>query len=160
MTQPDDDKVSLTYSGARRIVGLIIFLLIAWYLLRSLQSILLLFALVFLVAMVLNPILVWLEKLRIPRAAGVALLTLGLLAFAALLITFAIPPIMRELQDLVRRAPDFWHNIRAQLDSLAKKYPDTVGSALPQTDEIARAIGNQAGTVANIVLRSTLGLLG
>jgi len=160
MTQPNDDKVSLTYSGARRIVGLIIFVLIAWYLLRSLQSILLLFSLVFLVAMVLNPILVWLEKLRIPRAAGVALLTLGLLAFAALLITFAIPPIMRELQDLVRRAPDFWHNIRAQLDSLAKKYPDTVGSALPQTDEIARTIGNQAGTVANIVLRSTLGLVG
>ena len=45
------------------------------------------------------------------------------------------------------------------MTSLAQSYP-TVREALPQTDEIAGQIGNAAGAVGNVVLKSTLGLVG
>ena len=68
----------LSYRGARRIVWLIFLLVIAWFVLRSLQSMVLLFAIVFLLAMVLNPIVVWLRKHHVPRLASVILLMLTL----------------------------------------------------------------------------------
>jgi predicted PurR-regulated permease PerM len=158
MTQPTDDN-ALTYRGARRLLGLIVLLIIGWSILQSLRSVLLLFAIVFLIAMVLNPILVWLEARRIPRFAGVILLMIGLLALTAILAAFAIPPIMSQLEGLVRRAPDLWRTIRTRLDLLAQSYP-AVAAALPQADEIAGAIGRQAGAVANVLVRSTIGLVG
>src|SRR5436309_2454947 len=48
----------LSYRGARHIVGLVFLLVILWFVLRSLQPVVLLFAIVFLLAMVLNPLVV------------------------------------------------------------------------------------------------------
>jgi small-conductance mechanosensitive channel len=62
-----NQEAPLSYYGARRIVWLIFLLVIAWFVLRSLQSVVLLFAIVFLTAMVLNPIIVWLRKHHVPR---------------------------------------------------------------------------------------------
>ena len=64
----EDQHAPLSYHGAWRIVWLIFFLFIVWLILRALQPVILLFALVFLVAMVLNPIVVWLHK-QIGRAS-------------------------------------------------------------------------------------------
>ena len=161
MNKPDHENHSapLSYRGAGRIVGLIVLVVIGWFVLRSLQSVLLLFAIVFLLAMVLNPIVVWLEARRIPRVAGVILLLIGLLALATLLAAFAIPPIMDQLQELVRRAPEAWNSIRTRLDLLAQRYP-SVATAVPEADEIAGAVGTQIGTVANVLVKSTIGLVG
>jgi predicted PurR-regulated permease PerM len=46
-----------------------------------------------------------------------------------------------------------------RMNSLLASYP-AVRDALPQTDEIAGQVGAAAGTVGNILLRSTLGLVG
>ena len=64
----------LSYRGTRHIVGLVFLLVMAWLVLRSLQPVVLLFAIVFLLAMVLNPIVVWLQKHHVPRLASVILL--------------------------------------------------------------------------------------
>jgi putative permease len=162
MKEPDpklDDRTALTYGGARRIVGLIVLVVAFWFILSSLESIVLLFAVVFLLAAVLNPLVVWLEKRRIPRIASVILVLLGMLAVIATIILFAIPPLANQLEGLARSAPSQWQNIRVRINSLAQSHP-AVRDALPQTDEIVGKIGAAAGTVGNVLLRSTLGLVG
>src|SRR5207244_11262364 len=93
MNEPkhEDVHAPLSYHGAWRIVWLIFFLFIVWLILRALQPVILLFALVLLLAMVLNPIVVWLQKHRVPRVLGVVLLVLALMRVARTIFGFAIP---------------------------------------------------------------------
>src|SRR5438034_2797039 len=108
----EDPHAPLSYHGAWRIVWLVFFLFIVWLILRALQPVILLFALVLLLAMVLNPIVVWLQKHRVPRFLGVILLMLALIAVATTIVVFAIPPLARQTQELVRNAPEVWQGIR------------------------------------------------
>ena len=159
VNRPSDEYGPLSYRGARRIVGLVLLLLVIWIVLHALQSVILLFAVVFLLAAVLNPAVVWLEKHRVPRVAAVAIVVLALIAVVVTIVVFAIPPLATQVQGLIKNAPTTWQNIRARMTSLAQTYP-SVREALPQTDEIAGQIGNAAGAVGNVVLKSTLGVVG
>jgi predicted PurR-regulated permease PerM len=103
MKGPDHENqhAPLSYHGAWRIVWLVFLLVIVWLILRALQPVILLFALVFLLAMVLNPIVVWLERHHVPRFVSVILLMLALVAVTATIMIFAIPPLARQTQELV-----------------------------------------------------------
>ena len=149
----------LSYRGARQLLGLVVLLVIIALILRALESVLLLFAIVFLVAMVLNPIVGWLERHRFPRGLAVALVILGLLVVAATVLLFAIPPLARQVNSLAQNAPHIWDGIRARMDALGERYP-AIRDALPQTDEIISRIADTAGTVGNILLKSTIGFFG
>ncbi len=161
MNEPDHENqdTPLSYRGAWRIVWLVFLLIVVFLILRALQPVNLLFALVFLLAMVLNPIVVWLEKRHVPRFASVILLIFALIAVTTTIILFAIPPLTRQVQELVRSAPSMWQGIRSRIESVTQSYPE-VREALPRTDEIAGKAGAAAGTVGNILLRSTIGLVG
>jgi putative permease len=149
----------LSYHDAWRIVWLVFLLIILGVILHALQDVILLFALVFLLAMVLNPIVVWLEKRHLPRFVSVILLMLALITVTATIIVFAIPPLAKQTQELVRNTPAVWQGIATRIESLTQNYP-AVREALPRVDEIAGKVGAAAGTVGNILLRSTLGLVG
>jgi predicted PurR-regulated permease PerM len=161
MKEPDyeDQHAPLSYHGAWRIVWLVFLLIILWLILRSLQPVILLFALVFLLAMVLNPIVVWLQKHHVPRFVSVIVLMLALVAVTTTIVVFAIPPLARQTQELVRSTPRVWQGIRTRIESLTRNYPE-VRDALPHTEEIAGKAGAAAGTLGNILLRSTIGLVG
>jgi predicted PurR-regulated permease PerM len=154
-----DHDAPLSYRGARRLLGLVVLLVIGAFILRALQSVLLLFAIVFLLAMVLNPIVVWLERRRFPRGIAVALVILGLLVLVATVVLFAVPPLAKQVNSLVQNAPQVWDGIRGRMNALGEKYP-AVRDALPQTDEIVSKMAAAAGTVGNVLLRSTIGLVG
>ena len=109
--------------------------------------------------MVLNPIVAWLLKHHVPRLASVILFMLALVAVTGTIILFAIPPLARQSQELVQSAPNVWRGIRARIESLTQNYP-AVREALPRSDEIAGRVGAAAGTLGNILLRSTIGLVG
>jgi predicted PurR-regulated permease PerM len=158
-THREDPHAPLSYYGARRIVWLIFFIFIIWLILRALQPVILLFALVFLLAMVLNPIVVWLQKHRVPRVVGVIMVMLALIAVTTTVILFAIPPLSRQLQELMHSTPNMWQSIRSRIESLTQNYPQ-VREALPRTDEMASKVGAAAATVGNFLLQSTLGLVG
>ena len=157
--QQHDETGPFTYRDARRLLVLIVLLIAAWIVLSSLVPVLLLFGIVILLAMVLNPVVVRLERRRLPRPVSVALVLLGLLAIATLIIAVAVPIFADQLQTLVRRAPGAWQSIRTHIADLAQRYP-SFQNALPQADQIASAVGNQAGTMANVLLRSTIGVVG
>ena len=158
-THREDPHAPLSYYGASRIVWLIFFLFIIWLILRALQPVILFFALVFLVAMVLNPIVVWLHKHRVPRFVSVILLMLALIALTTTIIVFAIPPLTNQMQELLRSAPKLAQGLQTRIESLTRSYP-AVREALPRTDEIASKVAAAAATIGNILLRSTLGLVG
>jgi predicted PurR-regulated permease PerM len=161
MKGPDreDQHAPLSYHGASRVVWLAFLLAAAVLIARALEPVILLFALVFLMAMVLNPIVVWLQKRRVPRLISVILLILALLAITATISLFAIPPLARQTQELVRSAPNVWRGIRARIESVTRNYP-AIRDALPRTEEIAGKVGAAAGTVGNILLKSTISLVG
>jgi predicted PurR-regulated permease PerM len=158
-SEHENQHAPLSYHGAWRIVWLIFLLVIIFLILHALEPVILLFALVFLLAMVLNPIVVWLQKHHVPRFAGVILLVFALIAVTTTIILFAIPPLTRQTQELVRSAPSVWQGIRTRIESLTRNYPE-VREALPRTDEIAGKAGAAAGTLGNFLLRSTIGLVG
>jgi putative permease len=155
----ENQNAPLSYHGARRIVWLVFLLVLLWFVLRSLEPVVLLFGLVFLLAMLLNPIVVWLQKRHVPRFVSVILLMFALIAVAGTIVLFAIPPLARQTQELVRSAPGVWQGIRARIESLTQNYP-AIREALPRSDEIAGKAGAAAGTVGSILLRSTIGLVG
>src|SRR4051794_29226609 len=102
--EKQNDHAALTYRGARRIVGMVLLLLVAWVVLHALQSIVLLFAVVLLLAAVLNPVVAWLEIHRVPRIVGVALVVLTLIAIVVTIAIFAIPPLANQVEGLIRSA--------------------------------------------------------
>src|SRR5437868_15460694 len=115
-----DEHGPFTYRDARRLLVLLVLLIAGWLLLRALVPVLLLFGIVLLLAMVLNPLVVWLERHRVPRAFGVAMVLLGLAAIAVLIVAVAVPTFADQLQLLVRRAPGAWQSIRTHIADLAQ----------------------------------------
>jgi len=154
-----DENGPFTYRDARRLLILIVIVIAGWLLLRALVPVLLLFGIVILLAMVLNPLVVALERRRIPRPIGAALVLIALAAIVVLVVAVAVPTFTNELQSLIQRLPGAWQSIRSQIADFAGRYP-ALQNALPQADQIAATVGNQAGTMANVLLRSTLGVVG
>jgi predicted PurR-regulated permease PerM len=121
--------------------------------------VLLLFGIVILLAMVLNPLVVYLERRRVPRPAGVALVLIALAAIVVLVVAVAVPTFTDQVQLLIQRAPGAWQSIRGHIADFTERYP-ALQNTLPQADQIAATVGNQAGTMANVLLRSTIGVVG
>ena len=93
---------SSLYTDLKRWLGLIVLLILAALLVWTLKSILLLFAVVFLLAMVLNPMVAALQKRGVHRGIGVALLVLACAAVFALALYFLIPPLLTQFDELIR----------------------------------------------------------
>ena len=153
------EREGFSYRDGRRLLILVVLLIVTWMLLRALVAVLLLFGIVILLAMVLNPLIVKLEQYRIRRSIGVAIVLIALAALVVLIIAIAVPTFADQLQVLVARAPKAWQSIRTHIADVAQRYP-ALQNALPQADQIASTVGNQAGAMANVLLRSTIGLVG
>src|SRR6184192_4518127 len=159
LPEKHDELGPFAYRDGRRLLILVVLLLAGWLLLRALVPVLLLFGIVILLAMVLNPLDVYLERRRVPRPAGVALVLIALATIVVLVVAVAVPTFTDELQSLIQRAPNAWQSIRAHIADFTERYP-ALQNTLPQADQIAATVGNQAGTMANVLLRSTIGVVG
>ena len=133
--QQHDETGPFTYRDARRLLVLIVLLIAAWIVLSSLVPVLLLFGIVILLAMVLNPVVVRLERRRVPRPVSVALVLLGLLAIATLIIAVAVPIFADQLQTLVRRAPGAWQSIRTRVEGERQSLRTQLSRAQPEAIE-------------------------
>src|ERR1700755_729028 len=88
---------SQLYIDLKRWLGLIVLLILAAFLVWALKSILLLFAVVFLVAMVLNPVVAFLQRRGMNRGLAVGLLGLVFVTLFALALSFLIPPFLSQV---------------------------------------------------------------
>jgi predicted PurR-regulated permease PerM len=149
----------LSYRDLRRWLGLIVLFAVVAILVWALESVLLLFAVVFLIAMVLNPLVAALEKRGFKRVLAVALLLLAALAVVALMLFLVVSPLLDQIGELARRAPEYAGRLRAHFDAFAQRYP-VLQQAIPPVDQIANTAGAQATGVATFLLRSTFGIAG
>ncbi|MBE7211491.1 MAG: AI-2E family transporter [Gluconacetobacter diazotrophicus] len=149
----------LSPGDLRSLLGLVVLLGLGWYLAQSLRSTLLLFALVAIVAMVLNPVVAWAGKKGLPRGLAVAVLLLVFLGLVALGLWFVVPSLLDQLQKLFNNAPQEWNTLRGKIQEYADRYP-MLQQVLPATDDVADMVGNKAGNVAVWAAKSTFGLVG
>lgn len=126
--KPDLSGAPLLQAGGlsrefTRIVLLVFVLVSVWQLAHQLVEILLMFAMVFLLAVILNSVVVTLEKRGVRRGLAVGLIMLSLISTIVLAGFLIVPPALKQANQLVVKAPDYWKNIRGRVTELEKRYP-------------------------------------
>jgi putative permease len=153
------DRTALTYSDLKRWSGLLVLLIAAALLAWALKAILLLFAVVFLVAIVLNSIVAFLERRRIHRGLAVALLALALVAVFVLALSFLIPSLLTQLDELIRETPAAWNRVQAQVQAFGQRYP-SIQQAIPESDKVLDTVGARAGDLLGLLYKSSFRIVG
>jgi predicted PurR-regulated permease PerM len=125
----------------------------------AIKETLLLFAIAFLIAMVLNPGVALLERRGLKRGLAVGLLIIVLLAILALIVFLVAPPFFEQLQQLIEQIPGEWSRLYEEIQGWIKTYP-TLQQALPShAGDMLNTVTAQVGGIANFLLRSTLNLV-
>jgi putative permease len=153
------NRPPLSYTDLKRCLGLVVLLILAAFLVWALKSILLLFAVVFLVAMVLNPIVAFLQRKGMNRGLAVALLGLGFVALFALALSFLIPPFLSQVDDLIRQTPDAWRRVQAQVLAFGQRYP-SIQQSIPEADKVMNTLGARAGDLLRLLFNSSFRIVG
>ena len=153
------DRRPLTYTDLKRWLGIWVLLISLALLAWALKPIMLLFAVVFLVAMVLNPIVAFLERRRIHRGLAVALLALGFVAVFALALSFLIPPLLTQVDELIRQTPEAWNRVQAQVQAFGQRYP-SIQQAVPEADKVLDTVGARVGDLLGLLYKSSFRIVG
>lgn len=90
----------------KTIVFITAFFALLWVLYLIKDVIVLLFvAIIFMSA--LNPVVQWMEKIKIPKALGIAITYLFVIAIIAVLISFVIAPLLEQTGNLITNLPKY-----------------------------------------------------
>src|ERR1700730_5179337 len=158
--QPTEvDRAPLTYTDLKRWLGLLVLLISAALLVWALKSILLLFAVVFLVVMVLNPIVAFLERRGLHRGLAVALLALAVIALLAVAVAFLIPPFLAQVDELIRQTPKAWNRVQEQVLAFGQRYP-SIQQAIPEADKVFNTVEARAGDLLRLLFNSSFRIVG
>ena len=155
----EPDRRPVSYSDLKRWLGLLVLVIAAALLAWALKAILLLFAVVFLVAMVLNPLIAFLQRRRIPRGLAVALLGLVFLGMVALALSFLIPTLLTQVDGLIRQTPETWNRVQAQVMAFGRRYP-SIQQALPEADKVINTVGARSGDLLRLLFESSFRIVG
>jgi predicted PurR-regulated permease PerM len=117
VNEPAKEKTVVRLELAPRTIGWILAALAGAWLLHQLWVILLLVVVALVFAGTFNPIVEWMERRGLKRTLSLALLLLGSLVVAALLLFLTVPPLAEQLAQIVRGASAN----RAQLIALLEK---------------------------------------
>jgi putative permease len=153
------NRSPLSYADLKRWLGLVVLLILAAFLVWALKSILLLFAVVFLVAMVLNPVVAFLQRRGMKRGLAVALLGLVFVTLFALALSFLIPPFLSQVDDLIRQTPDAWRRVQAQVLAFGERYP-SIQQSIPEADKVMNTLGARAGDLLGLLFNSGFRIVG
>ncbi len=126
--KPESSSAPLLQTGGlsrelSRVVLLVFAVVSLWQLTHQLVEVLLMFAMVFLLAIILNSVVVWLEKRGLKRGLAVSLIMLCFLGSIVLGGWLVVPPALKQGNQLISQAPDYWKTIRKRASLLEKKYP-------------------------------------
>jgi predicted PurR-regulated permease PerM len=154
-----DDHSPLSYADLRRFLGLLLLLGVSGLLVWRLADVILLFAVIFLMAMVLNPVVAWLQRRGIGRGLAVMVVILGLIGILGAVMWLIVPVVMEQVNQLVQKAPQYGASIREQAKTLGQRYP-SIEQYIPETEKIIEVGRNQASGAVSWVLKSTFGLVG
>src|SRR5680860_1315839 len=123
--------------------------LVALYLLPKISHAVFIFLMAALFALLLNPVVMMLQRARIPRPVGV-------------LVVIAVPPLAGQGRDLVDRAPDWYEEADVWLsglqdDLIQKNIGVNVGE---EAARVAEWLRGRASTMASAALDFGVGVAG
>ena len=125
----------LSYGDLRRFFGMALFVAATYVLVREAAGVLVLFGMVIVLALLLNPLVAMLEKRGCKRALAVVLIMLSLLGTVAGATALVVPPILDEVNGLAERAPTLWKSIEQQSQALEQRYP-ALDRYMPELDRL------------------------
>ena len=124
------------YENLRRFLFLCFGVATSALLVFSLGKIVGLLVVVLFLAAILNPIVVWLEKRRLPRGLAVVLVMLGLIGVLVGVGFLVVPPIVEQSSLLVKQSDTYSRNIANQMQAIIDRFPQ-LASILPDKVENA-----------------------
>lgn len=144
----------LSYGDLRRFLLLVFGLVLTALLAGALSKILLLFAIAFFIAAVLNTPVSWLCRRGMKRPVAVILvLFCGLIAVGGV-AAMVVPTILEQTNLLAEKAPTYGARIQEQLGGLTQRYPALDG-IVPETDKLVEELKHNAQPMAMGLLSST-----
>jgi putative permease len=156
-TELDWEKV--IFRALRKAIFLAVGIYALFQLLGAVTFLLLFFALVILLAAVLNPVVAWLQRHHVPRPLGAILLVAAGIGVTFGVLRLAVPPLADQGEQLVRNLPTLWNNLRDQLERFLVSHPD-LSAQLPTADQLVQRISPLATRLVGHLGRYTLGLVG
>ncbi|HMK93730.1 MAG TPA: AI-2E family transporter [Thermoleophilia bacterium] len=130
-------------------------LLIAWFALGIIGEAIFIFIVAALLALVLNPLVRGLERVHVPRALGVAIVYLVVIAVVAGIVALAIPPIDRQVRSLLDALPGMVQQARVSIQHL-----QNLADRLHVRVDVATQLQAAAKSIASTLLGASRSILG
>lgn len=134
----------------------------ALYLLPQVSHAVFIFLMAALLALLLNPLVMVLQRIRIPRPVGVSGVYLSLAVVLVVLVIVAVPPLVGQVQDFVDRVPDWYEQSDVWLseveDYLVER--DIAVDVSEETLRMVEWLRSRASTLATTALDVGLGVAG
>lgn len=130
----------------------VLIILSLWFLYLVRDVIALIFVSVLIVSAI-DPAVDWLQRKRIPRSLGVAMIYVLLFAIVGLSISFLIPPLVEQFRDFSQKIPSFSHELTNLVNDVEKYFGSgqtpTNQQALPQLSDNLSSLSGKifSGTV-------------
>ncbi|MBV8167219.1 MAG: AI-2E family transporter, partial [Alphaproteobacteria bacterium] len=128
------------------------------FVLWRLSDILLPFIMGMAIAYLLDPLVDWFERRRIPRPYGTTLVILLFTALLVALLFLVVPLFEKQVVDLAKRLPALFTDATTRLDALSRRLQLEAGVAEDQVQSIQQTV-TERGTVALGWLASNVGSL-
>jgi predicted PurR-regulated permease PerM len=157
MTEPDSSELQpVSYPDLKRWLFLGVLTVAVCAAMIFLKSVLLIFGVSIVTAIILNGPVAALERRGMRRSIAVVILCLFLLGLFALAMWLLVPPFIEQSDQLIRQLPSDWTRIYNQCKDWIQRYPVLQAAIPSQPTDLISAFGNQAGGVASFLVRSTL----
>jgi predicted PurR-regulated permease PerM len=153
-----DASSPLSYSDVRRLLALIFFAIVAVAFAGAVLPILLLFAVVFFMAIVLNSPIAWLVRRGVKRPLAVVLVIIALLGLLVLVGLLVVPPMLEQINDLIARRLHYQDQLQDQIQALAQRFPALHGMQAT-LEHWPQELSNRAAQIAGLVQALTAQLL-
>jgi predicted PurR-regulated permease PerM len=95
-------------------------LLITWFVLGKIGEVILIFIVAALIALVLNPVVRLLERLRVPRYVGVFVVYLTFVGVVVGILALVVPPLIGQARALVADVPGMAEGARSGIEELQR----------------------------------------
>jgi predicted PurR-regulated permease PerM len=115
MKVPAQDKTVIRFEIGPRSIAWILATVAGVWLFLQLRAVVLLLVVALIFAGTFNPLLEWMERRGLKRVYALALLFVALLLVTSLLIFLTIPPLVEQLAQIVRDAPQYRDQVVALL---------------------------------------------
>jgi len=135
------------------IFRVVLIVLALWFLYLVREVIVLIFVSVLIVSAI-DPAVDWMQRKRIPRSLGVAIVYVLLFAVIGLSVSFLIPPLVEQFKDFSQKIPSFSHEL-TNLVNDAEKYFGT--EQLPADQQALPQLSDNLSLLSGKIFSGTVG---